>query len=140
MRKIWRVGSTLLVLLGLALSPSFAQDLQPSAVQQILTTIQEKASRTPAQQKLDSHLHLTGQVARGILGAANFPAVNSVTNGLEFDGAGGVHVDISANVTPGLLAQIAAIGGRVELAFTGYKTIRAWIPLLAAEALAASPD
>ena len=57
---VWLVSQ--LVLCG---GLTFAQNLQPGAIQQIQTILQEKATRTPAQRKLDSHLHLTGQVARG---------------------------------------------------------------------------
>ena len=119
---------------------AFAQDLQPSAIQQMQTIMQEKAGRTPAQRKLDSHVHLSGQAARGVLTSASFPALGTVTDGLELDGTGGVHVDIQANVNAALLAQIAAVGGRVESAFPDYDAIRAWIPLLSAEALAGRPD
>jgi len=44
---------------------AFAQTLQPSAIQQIQTILQEKLARTPTQRKLDSHLHLAGELARG---------------------------------------------------------------------------
>src|SRR5438552_7197309 len=92
----------------------FAQTLQPGAIQQIQTILREKASRTPAQRKLASHLHLTGQLARGVLNTATIPALGAVMKGLKFDGAGAVHVDIHATVNAALLAEITARGGRVE--------------------------
>ena len=121
-------------------SPGFAQDLQPSAIQQIQTVLQEKAGRTPAQQKLDSHVHLAGQLGRGALSAATFPALRAMAKGLAFDGAGNVHVDIHANVNAALLTAIATLGGKVESAFPEYNEIRAWIPLLNAETLAGRSD
>src|SRR5467141_1922826 len=41
--------------------------IRSSAIQEIRRILEEKMSRTPAQQKLDSHLHLAGQAARGVL-------------------------------------------------------------------------
>src|ERR1035441_5800463 len=124
---------SLLVFYG---SLAFAQDLQPSAVQQIQMILQEKAGRTPAQQKLDSHLHLTGQSARGLLSAATFPALGAMAKGLAFDGVGKVHVDIHADVNAAVLTAITTLGGKVESAFPESNEIRAWIPLLNTEALA----
>lgn len=44
---------------------SFAQQLQPSALQQIQTLMAEKAARTPVQRKLDSHLLMAIKRRRG---------------------------------------------------------------------------
>ena len=60
---------------------------------------------------------------------------------LEFDGQGNVHVDVQGTVNPGLLAEIVSLGGTVDSSsFPAYGTIRAWIPLLATETLAARSD
>ena len=92
---------------------------------------QDKARRTPAQQKLDSHIYFAARGARE-------PA--SPRSALELDARGHVHVDIQAVVTPRLEAEILAAGGTVESSFPSYGTIRAWIPLSAAETLASRPD
>ncbi|MBV9747141.1 MAG: S8 family serine peptidase, partial [Acidobacteriia bacterium] len=133
-------GIALAALLGCLSGPAFAQTLQPNAQREIEAILQEKANRTPAQQKLDSHIHLAGQLARGALTTATIPSLANAAVGLEFDQAGSVHVDIQANVNAALLAQITALGGRVESSFPDYRVIRAWIPLLAAEALASRSD
>src|SRR5471032_357068 len=92
-----RRSSSAVVFVGLLVfcgGLAFAQDMQPSAIQQIQTIQKEKAGRTPAQRKLDSRVHLSGQLARGALTNATFPGLGAVVNDLEFDSAGGVHVDI----------------------------------------------
>jgi Subtilase family/Abnormal spindle-like microcephaly-assoc'd, ASPM-SPD-2-Hydin len=119
---------------------TFARDLQPNAIRQIQAIMQEKARRTPAQRKLESHLHAAGQVARGVLSVREIPALANVNKMLVFDHARRVHVDIQGTVSKGLLAEIAAQGGTVESSFVQYGAIRAWIPLLKAEVLARRND
>ncbi|HXM39872.1 MAG TPA: CARDB domain-containing protein, partial [Bryobacteraceae bacterium] len=70
-------------------------------------------------------------------GIATLPTLAS---SLETGSDGLIHMDIKAQVSPGLLSSIAALGGRVESSFARYGAIRAWLPLLAAETLAARPD
>ena len=128
-------------LLAFALTVCFrgvvlAQEIQPSAVSQIQSILEEKMSRTPAQQKMDSHLHLSGQAARGTMMVAEKPWLANVSKLLEFDELQRVHVDIWASVNDELLAEIVALGGVVESSFPEYAAIRAWIPLLDAETLA----
>jgi len=118
----------------------FAQKIQPSGIQQIQTILQEKASRTPAQRKLDSHLHMSAQLARGALRAATMPGIQNASKLLEFDEQKRVHVDIRGKVNGELLAEIATLGGTVESSFPKHGAIRAWIPLLQAEALAERED
>lgn len=110
-----------------------------AAAQQIQTVLQDKSNRTTAQKKLDSHLHYAGQVARGRLSAA-VPLFANAGRHFEYNDQGNVHVDIAGTVSDGLLAAIAALGGSVESSFPRYRAIRAWIPLLNAEALAARDD
>jgi hypothetical protein len=117
-----------------------AQSLQPSAIQQIRMILQEKSNLNPAQRKLDSHIHFAAQAARGALSSSTVPALPNMVKYLEFDGEGNVHVDIQGTVTPALLGEIAVLGGTVESSFPNYGTIRAWIPLLAAETLAGRSD
>lgn len=118
----------------------FAQKIQPSGIRQIQTILEEKASRTPAQRKLDSHLLMSAQLARGALRAATMPGIQNASKLLEFDELERVHVDIRGKVNGELLGEIAALGGTVESSFPKYGAIRAWIPLLQAEALAERED
>jgi predicted small lipoprotein YifL len=119
---------------------AFPQKIQPSGVQQLQTILQEKASRTPAQRKLDSHLHLSAQLARGALSAATMPGIRNASKYLKFDELQRVHVDIQGKVNDELLGEIEILGGTVESSFPKYGAIRAWIPLLYAESLAERAD
>jgi hypothetical protein len=143
MKRAILKGLSSIVAIGLGASfhgIAFAQAIQPSGIREIQEILREKAGRTPAQRKLDSHLHLAGQVARGALNAQAMPYLANVAKLLKFDGKGRVHVDIRGTVTEALLGQIAALGGTVESSQPKYGAIRAWIPLLKAEALAGRPD
>jgi hypothetical protein len=103
-------------------------------------TLPPKTSRTPAQQKLDSHLLAAAQMARSSPKGATDPSLASANQALELDEHGNVHVDIDAKVNDALLAQIANLCGTVESSFPNYATIRAWVPLLSAETLATRPE
>jgi hypothetical protein len=145
--KLWRGRQPLLVLtlstVGLIIAESgavFAQAIHPGAIQQVQDILQEKMSRTPAQQKLDSHVHLAAQAARGVLNSSMMPSLPRMVDTLKFDTGGNVHVDIRGTVTPALEAEIVAQGGTIESSFPNYGAIRAWIPLAAAETLAARAD
>jgi hypothetical protein len=121
---------------GLAL----AQKIQPSGIQQIQTLLQAKARWTPAQRKLDSHLLMSAQLARGDRSAATLPGIQNASKHLKFDDLQRVLVDIRGKVNDELLGEIGRLGGKVESSFPKYGAIRAWIPLSNAEALAERAD
>jgi hypothetical protein len=126
-------GRYCLFALGMALGLSgavYAQAIQPSALRQIQTILQEKLNPTPAQRKLDSHLHLSAQLVRGVYTAATMPGIENASKRLEFDEQKRVHVDVQGTVSGELLDDIAFLGGTVESSFPEYGAIRAWIPLL----------
>jgi len=114
--------------------------IRSSAVEEIKRILEEKMSRTPAQQKLESHLHHAGQLARGALHAETMPSLANANAALEFNELGTVHVDIQGTVNAALLAEIVALGGKVESSFPKYRAIRAWMPLLNVETLANRSD
>ena len=136
---VWRSVFTIGLVICFS-SAVFAQAMQPSAVQQIQAILQEKLNRTPAQQKLDSHIHLATQAASGAVTQSTMPSLPNMVKSLEFNEQGHVHVDIQGTVTPALLDEIVALGGTVESSFPNYGAIRAWIPLSAAETLAGRDD
>ena len=115
-------------------------EIRSSAVAEIQRILEEKTNRTPAQHKLDSHLHFAGQVARGAMHVETMPSLANVNSALEFNERGTVHVDIQGTVNAALLAEIAALGGTIESSHPKYRAIRAWIPLLNAERLAERSD
>ena len=97
----------------------------------------EKESRTPAQQKLDSHLVMALKKSRG---EPPFDKPTTFDPDLAVDAAGQVTVDIKAAVTPALLGQISASGGQVLSSFEAMKAVRARVPLAQVESLAALPE
>lgn len=153
---------------------------QPSsyALSQVAALQAEKASRTPAQSKIDSNLLRAALLTR----AASVPAVPvtavpdaaalkahvlvapvhgpsilttematlsaatmnmlktiPVSDKAQPDTNGMVSVDIEATVTPDLLASISAAGGTVDGSWPAFHAIRATLPVIQLETVAASP-
>jgi hypothetical protein len=142
-----------------------APDVQPQpstfALSQIAALQAEKASRTPAQTKIDSNLLRAALLARaastparmggitaaapaeaGALSAATLSLLNTVpvSDEAQPDVNGMVAVDIKATVTADLLARISAAGGVVNGSWPAYNAVRATLPLLQLETVAASPN
>jgi len=130
------------------LSASFAQSLSgilpqnsraksislpQKALNQIAALEAEASSRTPAQKKLSSHLWYAAKMNAGQAVATNVPAL---TVGVTPSVNGYVDVDISADVTDVVLAQIEAAGGKIDSSFPKYHSIRATLPLASLEAIA----
>jgi len=82
----------------------------PMAAQQMLALQQEKASRTPAQQKIDSNVLYTIRMLAGQPAAPGVPYLNT---GVDLDASNHIVVDMVANVTDELLQQVATTGGVV---------------------------
>ena len=105
-------------------SPVDGGGLPLAAVRRIEAAMAAKARRTPAQRKIGSQL----------LDAARD---GSPAPALEADAGGRVLVDITAGVSPSLLARIVALGGTVVDSVARYRAVRAWLAPEALEALAA---
>jgi hypothetical protein len=105
--------------------------------QQIQLLMQEKASRTPAQQKIDSNVLYTIRMMRGQQAA---PGVTSLYTGVDLDQNNRIVVDIVANVTADLLQQLESAGALVLSSYKDYRAIRALVPPDQIEIIAASPD
>ena len=111
--------------------------LAPEAINQMNALRQEKASRTPAQRKIDSALLYALKRKR------HDPLLNQVpelSSTVEIAADGTTLVDIKATVTDELLNQIEGLGGTVINSFPQYNAIRASISLDQIEALAALPE
>ncbi len=108
--------------------------ISANAGKQIDSVLQEKESRTLAQQKIDSQLLYAIKQQRGETLPVQQPA------SVPTDAGGLALVDISGNVTNALLSRIASLGGQVISSFPRYNTIRASVPLDKIEALACSSD
>jgi hypothetical protein len=113
------------------------ESLSQSAQNEIAALLQEKAGRTPAQQKMDSQLVHAAKSGRGQPFA---PGATHLKMDVEFGADGRVLVDIEAEVTPALLALIPKGGGQIVNSFAQFHAIRARVTPSQLETLAASQD
>lgn len=97
--------------------------------------LQDKDSRTFAERKLDSQLLIAIKQARG-----ESTVGYGTTSLVKLDAQGNTVVDISADVTPALLAALERLGGKVLSKLEEYHTVRARFPLAKLEMLAALND
>ena len=134
-----KLGATSLICF-ISCATSFAQlanDARENMKQQISSLLQEKASLTPAQRKMSSHLidaareKSTGFVRRDMpmLKASIRPQLD-----------GRVEVDIDGAVSDEVLGAIKAAGGEIVVSVPEERAIRAKIPVENIESLAARPD
>lgn len=124
---------------GWAVVPPAAAEsptLQPRALAEIATLIQAKRARTPAQQKIDSHLLFALARQRDEPWTARLPGLR---NPVEPDTVGRVLLDLGATVDDALLARVEALGGRIVSSHPRFDALRVLLPLNAAETLAAEP-
>ncbi len=112
-------------------------EISPEVLQQIQALENEKESRTPAQQKIDSRLLYTIKMERGESLAANVPTLET---GLEVDAEGYIDVDISANVSDSLMKQLKGLNAEIIAVFPQYHSITARLPISAIETLAETKD
>ena len=138
---VWRRGRAFTALAPVALalvmmSSAEAQNLSANAQQQIRALLSEKASRTPAQAKMDSHLVHAAQILSGQPVSPDFPTPPGELEAVRPDARNFVEVDIRADVNPDLLALIRSLGGTVVNAFPEYESVRARLPLLSVERVA----
>jgi hypothetical protein len=114
----------------------FAQ-VTDQTMQQIKLLLQEKNSRTPAQQKIDSRLL---QAVRENRGEKMVEGVNLDRADVKADNAGILKVDIKADITDAFLSKITALGGRIIFPSAKYHTVRASVNLKAVETIAGYPE
>jgi hypothetical protein len=95
----------------------------------------EKASRTPAQKKINSQLWYALKQKRGETWGVPTERIN-----IELDQKGRALVDITARVSPRVTLQIRKLGGILISADESYHTIRARLALEKLAALAALKD
>src|ERR1043166_123676 len=114
-----------------------AAAIGPSAARQMASLLQDKQSRTATQKKISSKLIYTARMLRGLPAA---PDVPSLETGVDVDADGNVLVDITADVTDSLLAQLKEQGASIYGAFPVYRSIRALVPAARLESIASLPD
>jgi hypothetical protein len=141
-------AASILGAIGFALLPSVRtlaqgpgpQGISDAAVEQIAATAAVKRSFTRAEQKIDSNLVFAARAARGQLDGTPVARIDSVAGSTVADLDGYVAVDISGNVSDGLLALIDSVGGVVADQSARWGLIRASLPLGAIETVAANDD
>jgi hypothetical protein len=133
------VSSVFGIIITLFTAQVFAQStreprLKSNVGNQIQVLQQEKASRTPIQQKIDSQLlyalqktHKTG-------------SSTELRPTVKIDSSGNVLVDIDAKVTDSLLGNIKHVGGKILNSFPRDHTVRAKLPLAQVEFIAGLPE
>lgn len=107
------------------------------AARQINALQQEKLSRTPAQQKIDSNVLYT---LRMLAGQPAAPGVPYLDTGVDLDANNNIVVDMVANVTESLLGKLSSTGAKVLYSNVGLRSIRAVLAPDTIEGIAASPD
>ena len=109
-------------------------EITQGALQQIQGLLEEKQSRTAAQQKIDSQLIYAIKMRRGTSVATG---VQTLTVDVGADDAGLVDIDITAIIDRQLLAELAGMKIEVSSVFPQYHTLRAVASLDQLEAIAA---
>jgi hypothetical protein len=114
-----------------------ANGISRFASNQMQALQQEKYSRTPAQQKIDSNILYTERMLQGQAAAPGVPFLNT---GVDLDANNHIVVDMVANVTDSLLSSLSAAGAKILYSNVGLRSIRATIPPDRIEEMAALPD
>ncbi|HKD12156.1 MAG TPA: S8 family serine peptidase, partial [Thermoanaerobaculia bacterium] len=115
-------------------------DLPADVAQQIVALESEKATRTAAEQKMDSQLLQAFRESQGKPMAAG---VNLQPANVYADDTGNLFVDVSARTgaqLDTLVTEIEGLGGKVVYPSWQYKTLRARINISMAEAIAGLPE
>ena len=128
------------LLLGGLGGSAVAQELTEQGRQQIRAIYADKAARTPAQRKLATSLLFAHRESLGRPMVQGLGPLRRIANRARVGRDGTVVVDIRADVTDRLLQAIAEAGGRVALAFPALGAVRARLPILKVEAIAALPE
>src|ERR1035437_9522037 len=120
-----------------AASNADAEAISDSALQQISALQAEKASRTPAQQKMDSQLIYA---LKQSLNQVIAPGVTNLRVLVQSESDGRVWVDVKATVTQDLLDFIQSSGGSIVSSVPAFQAVRALVPLSLTETLAGRAD
>ena len=106
-------------------------------VERIDAILGEKATRSPAQQKIESRLLYEIKRRSGDPAAA---AAKGLRSSVMVEPDGTTLIDLKADVTDALLGRIETLGGKVHNSFPQYKELRAQLPIDQVETLAESPE
>ncbi|HSD27217.1 MAG TPA: hypothetical protein VLL75_07930, partial [Vicinamibacteria bacterium] len=121
-------------------APGMAQELGERAQQQLRAIFAEKASRTPAQRKLDTSLLYASRESRGLAMVQGLAPRHRVVDRARVDANGMAVVHIRGQVTDRLVQTIAGLGGKVAASLPAYGAVRAVVPIRQVEAIAELPE
>jgi Subtilase family/FG-GAP-like repeat len=107
--------------------------ISPEAMRQIEALEQEKESRTPAQQKIDSRLLYQIKMSRN---EAIASGVQTLDTDLKVDESGFIAVDLTANVNAKLMEKLKEINAVMIASLPQYRSVTARIPIGEIESLA----
>lgn len=127
------LGTTLAVVAALGVVGIHSEGFRPGS--QTQTVLDEKASRSAAQKKIDSQLLYALKQKRGETRGVPTESIN-----IELDQKGRALVDITTQVSPQVSSQIRKLGGVVISEEPQYHTIRARLALEKLEGLAGRKD
>lgn len=120
-------------LFAAALPGQIPEGISPTAAAQIQALIDEKASRSPVEIKIDSQLLYALRAARGQQAARGVPALEV---SLQTDEKGLVLLDIKGEIGHAQHKIILNAGGRIVSSVPRFGGMRAWVPLGSVEQLA----
>jgi hypothetical protein len=134
---------SVLLVMGMAMGKATAQKpgvpISKTAAAQIQALVQEKRSRTPIQQKINSSILYTLKARRG---DALIRSVSALNTFVRVNSNNNIQVVVKTNVqvTPALLQNIQATGAKIVSAPLGYGRIVAQVPLAQVENIASFPE
>lgn len=136
--------SSCLLIVGIATAKATAQNpssmpIAPSALAQIQTLVQEKQSRTPAQQKINSAILYTIRYRRRDNLFKRVPDLDTFVK-LTNDGKARINLQTNAPVTAELLQKIQAYGAQILHTSANYNRVQVLVPLEQVESLAQLPE
>jgi Subtilase family len=110
--------------------------MSPEALAQIEALLKEKASRTGAQQKMDSQLIYALKMRRGSMIAEG---VRTLETNISYNAQGKMTLDLKAMVSDALLNQLKALGADIVSSVPGYNSLRIQVGMDQIEAITALP-
>lgn len=133
-----------LLVMGIALGKAVAQDadqepISPSAAAQIQALMEEKDSRTPAQQKISSAILYTIKANRQERLLNRVPQLNTFVK-VNAGNKVRINIETTVPITTQLLQKIQASGAQILSAVPEYNTVQVFVPLTQVEFLAGFPE
>jgi hypothetical protein len=119
------------------LSAQQTEGIAPEALSQIAALAEEKAARTPAEQKLDSQVLYASRMEQGEPVALGVQTLNVELPDVN---ARGAVLDVSVEVEQTILDEFVALGAEIIEVNERYNHVRLRIDLSQVEALAAIPQ